>query len=157
MIGTILFATRQFGEGNILRWATGQYSVYKERRWAGPMSYIGKGFSTKQVSKNLHDCWIWIGLGINIHYTALSPFSISYLTVKLARLKWVGHWLNMVEHCQTHPGGSVWAFMGPKHVTRGPQKRSKTAFFGPKWPYLAISSPSKCKWVEHWLNMVEHG
>ena len=71
--------------------------------------------------------------------------------------KWVGHWLNMVEHCQTHPGGSVWAFMGPKHVTRGPQKRSKTAFFGPKWPYLAISSPSKCKWVEHWLNMVEHG
>ena len=70
MIGTILFATRQFGEGNILRWATGQYSVYKEWRWArgrgaGPMSYIGKGFSTKQVSKNLHDCWI--GFGINIH------------------------------------------------------------------------------------------
>ena len=29
-------------------------------------------------------------------------------------------------------------------------------FFGPKWPYLAIGSPSKPKWVEHWLNMVEH-
>ena len=70
--------------------------------------------------------------------------------------KWVGHWLNMAEHCQTHPGGSVWAFMAPKNVTRGPQKRSKTAFFGPKWPYLAISSPGKRKWVEHWLNMVEH-
>ena len=36
-----------------------------EGEGAGPMSYIGKGFSTKQVSKNLHDSWI--GLGTNIH------------------------------------------------------------------------------------------
>ena len=30
------------------------------------------------------------------------------------------------------------------------------AFFGSKWPYWAIGSPSDPKWVEHWLNMVEH-
>ena len=89
--------------------------------------------------------------------TALFGPKWPYLAIgSPSKPKWVEHWLNMVEHCQTHPGGSVWAFMAPKNVTRGPQKRSKTAFFGPKWPYLAISSPSKRKWVEHWLNMVEH-
>ena len=30
------------------------------------------------------------------------------------------------------------------------------AFFGSKWPHWAIGSPSDPKWVEHWLNMVEH-
>ena len=30
------------------------------------------------------------------------------------------------------------------------------AFFDQKWPYLAIGSPSNPKWVEHWLNKVEH-
>ena len=34
---------------------------------AGLMSYIGKGFSTKQVSKNLHDRWI--GLGTSTSHT----------------------------------------------------------------------------------------
>ena len=56
--------------------------------------------------------------------------------------------LNMVEHCQTHPGGSVWAFRAPKNVTREPQKRPKTKLFWlkighfwvllapPKWHFL---------------------
>ena len=30
------------------------------------------------------------------------------------------------------------------------------AFFGSKWPYWATGSPSDPKWIEHWLNMVEH-
>ena len=30
------------------------------------------------------------------------------------------------------------------------------ANFGPKLPYLAISGSSCLKWVEHWLNTVEH-
>ena len=64
--------------------------------------------------------------------------------------------MNMVEHCQTHPGGSVRTLSAPRKCQWGPQNCPKTAFFGPKWPYLAIGSPSKPKWVEHWLNMVEH-
>ena len=62
--------------------------------------------------------------------------------------------MNIVFHIL---GGPFKPFRPPRNVTRGPQKGPKTAFFGPKWPYLAIGGPSEPQWVEHWLNKVEHG
>ena len=70
--------------------------------------------------------------------------------------KWVEHWLNMVEHCQTHPGGSVGPLGPPKSVTRGPQRRPKLSFLAQKGHFLAIDTSSRPKWCEHWLNKVEH-
>ena len=52
----------------------------------------------------------------------------------------------MVEHCQTHPGVSVRTLSAPRKCQWGPQNCPKTAFFGPKWPQFAISSPSSPKW-----------
>ena len=70
--------------------------------------------------------------------------------------KWVENWLNIVEHCQTHPGGSVRTFSAPRKYQLGTQKRPKVAFLGPKWTYFAIGSPSSPRWAEYWLNMIEH-
>ena len=46
--------------------------------------------------------------------------------------KWVEHWLNIVEHRQTHPGGEFEPLRLPKSVIRGPLERLKMAYFGPK-------------------------
>ena len=80
-------------------------------------------------------------------YLALSSFSSP---------KWVEYWVNMIEHCISHPRGSVRALSAPENVNLGPQNRPKVVLFGLKWPYLAIGSPSSPKWVEYWVNMVVH-
>ena len=54
--------------------------------------------------------------------------------------KWVEHWLNMVEHCQTHPGGSVWAFRAPKKCHPGAPEAFKIVIFGPKTPFGAAGT-----------------
>ena len=67
------------------------------------------------------------------HFMALFGPKWLYLAIgSLSSPKWVEYWVNMVEHCQTHPGGPVWAIRAPKNVTREPQKRPKTVFFGSK-------------------------
>ena len=53
-------------------------------------------------------------------------------------------------------GGEFVPFLPPKNGVWGPQNPPKMTFFGQKVPYWAIGSPSNPKWIEHWLNMVEH-
>ena len=40
--------------------------------------------------------------------------------------KWVENWLNKVEHCISHPGGSIWALKAPKN------RNAKNGHFGQK-------------------------
>ena len=65
-------------------------------------------------------------------------------------LKWVEHWLNTVEHCISHPGGSVGTFLPPEKwpsgAPEGPENaqfRPKIAIFGHKWFQLP-GSGFKC-------------
>ena len=73
-----------------------------------------------------------------------------------SRPKWVEHWLNKVEHCPTHSGGSVWALRAPKKCHQGAPEASKLAVLAQKGHFLTIYASSRPKWVEHWLNKVEH-
>ena len=62
-------------------------------------------------------------------------------------------WLNIVFHIR---GGQLGPFRPPEIVNLGPQNHRKMVFFGIKWPDLDIGSPSSPKWVQYWVNMIEH-
>ena len=47
----------------------------------------------------------------------------------------VEHWVNRVEHCSPHPGGSVWAFWTTRKCHWGALEPPKMAFF---WLKMAI-------------------
>ena len=80
-------------------------------------------------------------------YLALSSFSSP---------KWVEYWLNMIEHCISHPRGSVRALSAPRNCQFWAPDQPKNVFFSLKLPDLVIDSPSSPKWVKYWVNMVEH-
>ena len=80
----------------------------------------------------------------------------NFLTIDASsRPWWVEHWLNKVEHCLTHSGGSVWALRTPKKCHRGAPEASKLAVFGPRMHildrrhlYQTFLTPKK--WQNHW-------
>ena len=80
-------------------------------------------------------------------YLALSSFSSP---------KWVEYWVNMIEHCISHPRGSVRALSVPRNCQFSAPDPPKNVFFSLKLPDLVIDSPSSPKWVKYWVNMVEH-
>ena len=73
-------------------------------------SGLKKGFSPKKcnVVKSLIVSW-----GPKRPFLAIDTSN---------RSKWVGHWLDMVGHCITHPGWFVWAFGPPKKWHRVAQE-----------------------------------
>ena len=68
-------------------------------------------------------CHFMANFGPKLPYLAISGSSC---------LKWVEHWLNTVEHCISHPGGSVGTFFPPEKWPSGAPEGPENAQFGPK-------------------------
>ena len=118
--------------------------------------------------------WTWLNIVFHIRGGQLGPFwppeivnfgpqihpKMCFFSLKLPDLvidspsspKWVKYWVNMVEHCISHPGGSVRGsgpFRPPENVNLGPQNRPKCVFrpkmaiFSHKQPKRAILGGSR--------------
>ena len=82
----------------------------------------------------------------------------NFLTIDASsRPWWVEHWLNKVEHCPTHSGGSVWALRAPKKCHQGAPEASKLAVLAQKGHFLTIYASSRPKWVEQGCPFVSLG
>ena len=80
-------------------------------------------FSTSRATTG-HILWLF-----------LAPFGPKWLYLAIGSLsspKWVEYWVNMIEHCSPHPGGSVRTFFGPQKISIGAPETPKSGFFGSK-------------------------
>ena len=88
---------------------------------------------------------------------AVSAQKLHFLAIDTtSRLKWVVNLLNKVEHCQTHSGGSVWAFFFVSVTPLGAPKVPWRLQNSPKTVYLALITSDALQWVEQGSKLVEH-